>query len=205
MATATFDPTAARLAAGTTTRRALPVSGLLLFGGGIVATLASFLPWASMSILSVSGVTTGWGRATAAAGVVAVAAGLLQLRHGPSRNLLARLVLVVALAAGLAAVAIPDAVAGELHEPIVRRQLDAHLAPHGLDADDLLGGDQPSLFQQWAPMLSGQVADVVDAIESTMEIRLGRGLWLTLWAGATIALGAAAGLVRSFARAPQRG
>lgn len=202
MATATATATALA-PRPSTSPNAVPSSGLLLFGGGIVATLAAFLPWASMSMLSVSGVSAGWGVLTAAAGVAATTAGLVQLRNGTGANALIRLLLAIALLSGVAALAIPYAVAAELHEPIVRRQLDAHLAPHGLEADDLLGGDaQPSLFQQWAPMLSGDVADVVEAVESTMEIRLGRGLWLTLGAGAVIAAGAALGLIRSATRVP---
>ena len=165
----------------------VPRGALVLFGGGAVAAVASSLPWARISVLSVRGTSTVWGLATLAAGVVAAAVGYRIARgHRPGRW--SRLLAVVA---SVAAVAIPVLFAGEAHRSLLEERLDAHLEPHGLQAADLLGADgHPSLFDRYAPFVSGDAAAMVDAVERSMTIRPDIGLWVTFGGGLAMSAGA---------------
>lgn len=170
-----------------------PRGALLLFGGGAVAAVASFMPWARMPVLSVKGISTAWGVATLVAGVLATAIGYRIVRgHRAGRPTRA-----LAIAAAVTAVMIPVVVAGEVHGSLVEERLDAHLQPHGLSAADVLGTDgHPSLFDRFAPFLSGDAAELVAAVEDSMTIRTDVGLWITLAGGIAMSAGALATAAR---------
>jgi hypothetical protein len=66
----------------------------VVFGGAVAVVLGSFLPWASVLFVSVSGIETSDGKATAALGAVtAVVALLVARRTGESRAHIASLLL----------------------------------------------------------------------------------------------------------------
>lgn len=166
-----------------------PRGALLLYAGGVLAAVASFLPWARLPVLSVRGVSTAWGIATLVAGAVGALAGYRRAR-GYAPNLTTRLLVV---AAGVIAVLVPAVVAGDVHRELVEQRLDAHLAPHGLTAADVLGAEgHPSLFETFAPFLSGEAAQLVSAVNRSMTVRTDVGLWLTLAGGAAMTIGALA-------------
>lgn len=170
-----------------------PRGTLLLFGGGAVAAVASFLPWARISVLSVRGTSTIWGAATLAAGVLAAAVGYRMARgHRPGRW--SR---TLAVLASIAAVAIPVLFAAEAHRSLLEERLDDHLRPHGLQAADLLGDDgHPSLFEQYAPFPDGDAAAMVDAVERSLTIRPDAGPWVAFGGGLAMSAGAFTTTVR---------
>jgi copper chaperone CopZ len=144
-----------------------------------------------MLIVSVVGSSTAWGIAAAAAGVVAIVAGALRWR---GRR--APMAMVLAALAGVTAVAAP-LLAAERRDEIVAERLDAHLEPHGLSAVDIVGSPaEPSLFDQFAPFLSGDAAELVATVEQSMHTDTQRGLWITVVGGAAGVIGAVAGLRR---------
>ena len=174
------------------------LASLLLLVGGTAAIAGATQPWMRMLIVSVVGSSTAWGIAAAAAGGVAIVAGALRWRGRQ-----ASVVLVLAALAGATAVAAP-LVAADRKETIVAERIDAHLEPHGLTAVDILGSPtEPSLFDQFAPFLSGDAAELVATVERSMHTDTQRGLWITVVGGAAVIIGALAGLRRRPIAPPQ--
>ena len=167
----------------------VPRGTLLLFGGGAVAAVASSLPWARVSVLSIRGTSTVWGLVTLAAGVLATAVGY-RLARG---HRLGRWSRGLAVLAAVAAVVIPVLFAGEAHRSLLEERLDDHLRPHGLRASDLLLGAD-------APLLNGDAA-AMDDLERSMTIRTDIGLWVTLGGG----LAMSAGVLATTARRQRHG
>lgn len=166
----------------------VPHSALLLLGGGAVAAVGSFLPWARMSVLSFTGTSTIWGSATAVAGGVAAVLGYRIARGrvpGRASSLLA-------MTAAAIAVVVPVVVSGQVHRSILEERLDAHLEPHGLRAADVLGSDGDStIFDRYTPFLSADAAQLVQVIEDSMTVRPDLGLRVTLAGGLAMSAGAA--------------
>ena len=174
-------------------------ASLLLLGGGAAAIVGATQPWLRMLIVSVTGSSTAWGIAAAVAGLVGVAAGIVRWRGRRAAALL-----VLAAAAGLVAVAGP-LVAADRKAELVAARIDAHLEPHGLSATDIVGSaEEPSLFDRFAPFLTGDAAQLVATVQQSMQTDIQRGLWLTVAGGAALTVGAIAGLRRRTPAAPQR-
>ena len=174
------------------------LASLLLLGGGTAAIAGATQPWIRMLIVSVVGSSTAWGIAAAVAGGVAIVAGALRWRGRQ-----ASFALVLAALAGVTAIATP-LLAAERTDAIVAERIDAHLEPHGLSALDILGSPtEPSLFDRFAPLVSGDAAELVATVEASMHADTQRGLWITVVGGAVVIVGALGGLRRRPAAAPQ--
>ena len=179
------------------------LASLLLLVGGTAAVAGATQPWMRMLLVSVVGSSTVWGVAAALAGAIAIVAGALRWRGRQ-----ASAALVLAALAGATAVATP-LLAAERKEAIVAARIDAHLEPHGLTAVDLVGAPtEPSLFDRFAPFLSGDAARLVETVERSMHTDTQRGLWITIVGGGAVVVGALGGLRRRPAHArsapPQR-
>ena len=174
------------------------LASLLLLVGGVAAVAGATQPWMRMLIVSVVGSSTAFGVAAGLAGAVAIVAGTLRWRGRQ-----APFALVLAALAGAIAIAAP-LLAADRKASIVAERIDAHLEPHGLSAVDVVGSQtEPSLFDRFAPFLTGDAAELVGAIEASMHTDTQRGLWITVVGGAAVVVGAVAGLRRR-ADAPQR-
>ena len=179
------------------------LASLLLLLGGTAAVAGATQPWMRMLLVSVVGSSTVWGVAAALAGAAAIVAGALRWRGRQ-----ATAALVLAALAGATAIAAP-LLAADRQDAIVAERIDAHLEPHGLTAVDIMGSPtEPSLFDRFAPFLSGDAAELVVTVERSMHADTQRGLWFTVVGGAAVLVGALGGLRRRPAHArsapPQR-
>jgi hypothetical protein len=153
------------------TRRALV--GWALLTGGATVGLAAFLPWATVSTLSVTGVSARWGVATVVIGALAVLSAVQWWTH-PLGERATRPVLAVGGLGGVAATTIATVGITRMPSAVISTDPDEH----GFLLDLL-----------W------DVGSGVTGLDEVVAVHAGIGIWLTLVAGAFTLTTAASGLV----------
>jgi hypothetical protein len=160
--------------------RAASPAALLLLGGGLFAAIGAFLPWVSVLVFNVNGVSAHWGVATLFAGVLAFVAGYQIWQGNLFRGSATRPLLITALAGGILVFAIGLGVAVQLKKGIAKTKAAAEQS-----TTDSSSGSET---------IDKAFADFGRSLEKTFRIRVGLGVWITIAGGLAIVGGGVAGL-----------
>jgi len=167
----------------TTEGKPLPPYVLLLFAGGVLAVVGSFLPWVSIgALLSVTGVEARWGLFTLGAGFAASAIAI-QLSSGRLvRRKMDRALAIAAVVLGVVSLGIAIYVGFAVRDAVAESNSESSTSAEASSTGD--------------PEFDASLDDFAKGIEEAFKVRTGAGVYLTVLSGILISAGGAIALMQ---------
>jgi hypothetical protein len=167
-----------------------PGSALLLLAGGILAVLGAFLPWVTVFVFNINGVSARWGFLSLLAGLVGLAAGYQRWKGGLFKARSTRTVMICGLVAGFVALSTSLLVAVALKTDVAKSKTGGDTTSTTVASSDCETAPDPAACRQIANESFGSAFDDFSkSLEKAFAVRIGYGIWVTALGGLAMAVG----------------